>query len=266
MFSKPNITIRGAGDIATGVASRLWRSGFPVIMTEIESPLTVRRTVSFSEAVYQGSCKVEDLEAIRVNNPSDIQSTWNKNKIPILIDPQAQISKVLSPEVLIDAIMAKKNLGTHLQDAPLVIGLGPGFNAGDDVHAVIETKRGHFMGRVIWEGQPEPDTGIPAEVEGFSQDRVVRSPETGIFQGYCRIGQQVRENTFLGYVGESPVLAPIFGVLRGLLHSGVPVKKNMKIGDIDPRRITKHCWTISDKSLAIGGGVLEAILSYGPIW
>ncbi len=258
---KPKIVIRGAGDLATGVAARLWRSGFTLIMTEIELPLTVRRSVAFSEAVYKGSFAVEDLEANIVYDPSDIQGVLESNKIPVLIDPAARIKMTLPPDVLVDAIMAKKNLGTSISDAPLVIGLGPGFTAGKDVHAVIETKRGHFLGRVIWSGQPEPDTGIPAEVCGYGKKRVVRAPEAGIFNVHCQIGRQVSQNDLLGCVNGSPVLAPISGVLRGLLHDQVPVRKDMKIGDIDPRSKTEHCWTISDKSLAVGGGVLEAILA-----
>ena len=248
--------------MATGVAARLWRSGFSVIMTEIARPLTVRRKVAFSEALFEGETRVEDLVAHRVSAPDEAEDALARNLIPVLVDPELRAAKQLSPDVLVDGIMAKKNLGTRVEDAPLVIGLGPGFTAGSDVHAVIETKRGHFLGRVLREGQAEADTGIPGAVMGYTGQRIVRAPEKGPFQSRLGIGALVREGDLLGYVGPQPVPAPLTGVLRGLIHDGVQVRPGMKIGDVDPRGNREACWIISDKALAIGGGVLEAILSW----
>jgi xanthine dehydrogenase accessory factor len=260
MFDTQQVIIKGAGDLATGVAARLWRCGFPVIMTEIERPLTVRRTVSFSEAIYEGVTRVEDLTARRVEGLSEIHSMLDQGILPVVIDPAAEIVQKMNPMVLVDAIIAKKNIGTHIHDAPLTIGLGPGFVAKKDVHAVVETNRGHNLGRVIWEGAAEPNTGVPGKIGGFGARRVVRAPAPGVFQGLRHIGDLVQEGDIVAHIDQTPVPAPITGVLRGLLHDGVTVHKNMKSGDIDPRGIREHCWTISDKALAIGGGVLEAIL------
>ena len=260
MFSKKKVIIKGAGDLATGVAARLWRSGFPVIMTEIDRPLTVRRTVSLSEAIYEGKTKVEDLVAHRVESLSEIGPVLDKKIIPVIVDPTAELIHEISPFVLVDAILAKKNIGTHINDAPFVIGLGPGFTAGKDVHAVIETNRGHYLGRVIWHGEAEPDTGVPGQIKGVGAKRVIRAPAQGVFRRALRIGDRVKEGDIVGYAGKTPVPAPLTGILRGLLHDGVTVQMNMKSGDIDPRGVEDYCWTISDKALAIGGGVLEAIL------
>lgn len=261
MFRHVQVVIRGGGDLATGVAVRLWRSGFSVLMTEIAMPLTVRRGVAFSEAVYAGRTSVEDVQACLVKDDTAIENTLAEHCIPVVVDPQAKLVKRVTPAVLVDAIMAKRNIGTNLHDAPLVIGLGPGFTAGRDVHAVIETKRGHHLGRVIWRGAAAPNTGIPGEIMGITEKRVVRARVSGIFQGLCKIGARVQAGEILGHVGKSPVHAPLDGVLRGLLHDGVQVEANTKIGDNDPRGVQEYCWTISDKALAIGGGVLEAVLA-----
>ena len=173
MFKKKTVVIKGAGDLATGVAARLWRSGFRVIMTEIERPLTVRRTVSLSEAIYEGVTQVEDMVARRMKNLSEAGSLLDQGMIPVMVDPAAEIVHEMKPFALVDAVIAKKNIGTHMDDAPFVIGLGPGFNAGKDVHAVIETKRGHKLGRVIWQGEAEPNTGVPGEIKGFGAKRVI---------------------------------------------------------------------------------------------
>ncbi len=260
MFKNSKVVIRGAGDLATGVAARLWRVGFPIVMTEIAQPLTVRRTVALSEAVYEGETKVEDLTARRVENLSEIKATWDANIIPVIVDPAAKIIRKVNPAIVVDAILAKRNIGTHQTDAPLVIGLGPGFTAGEDVHAVIETNRGHYLGRVIWQGSAQPDTGIPGEVKGFSAERVIRAPSAGTFRGVHHIGDLVEKGEIVAYVDDAPVHAPLSGVLRGLLHDGVTVRERMKSGDVDPRGVVDHCWTISDKALGIGGAVLEAIL------
>ncbi len=261
MFDDRWIIVRGAGDLATGVCMRLWRCGFKVIMTEISRPLTVRRKVAFSEAVFKGEIEVEGLPAHKVDNLNDISAIMNQNIIPVIIDPYLKILKKWTPDVLVDAIMAKKNIGTDIQDAPLVIGLGPGFSAGKDVHAVVETKRGHNLGRVIWKGEAEHNTGVPGQVMGISKDRVIRSPENGVFYSIQQIGDQVKKGDLIGYVDNIQVHAPISGILRGLIHDQMSVNKEMKIGDIDPRGIREYCWTISEKAFAIGGGVLEAILS-----
>ena len=260
MFSDKRIIVKGAGDLASGVAARLWRSGFPVIMTEIEMPLTVRRSVSFSDAIYEGEATVEDVAARRVRDRSDIQKALSDGVIPVMVDPKAEIVKEIKPFAVIDAIMAKKNLGTRMDDAGFMVGLGPGFTAGRDVHAVVETKRGHTLGRVIWQGSAIPNTGIPGEVKGFGAVRVIRAPARGVLKGVLTIGTHVEEGDIVAYAGDIPIPAPISGMLRGLLHDGVLVEKNLKSGDVDPRGVQESCWTISDKALAIGGGVLEAVL------
>ena len=260
MFRDRIIVIKGAGDLATGVAARLWRSGFPVLMTEIEQPLTVRRTVSLSDAVYDGEMTVEDMTARRARDREGILNALKDRVIPVIVDPKADIVKEIEPFAVIDAIMAKKNLGITMADAPFVVGLGPGFTAGQDVHAVVETKRGHTLGRVIRKGSAIPNTGIPGEVKGIGSARVIRAPAPGIFRGVLPIGTHVEEGDLVAYAGDVPVPAPITGMLRGLLHDGVLVDKGLKSGDIDPRDVKESCWTISDKALAIGGGALEAVM------
>ncbi len=258
MSSKPLALIKGAGDLASGVALRLHRSGFNVVMTEIEQPTVVRRTVSFAETVYEGRARVEDIEAVRASGADDAECAFAAGKIPVIVDPTASIRLDLEPDVLVDAILAKKNLGTRIDDAHAVIGLGPGFTAGVDVHAVIETMRGHTLGRVIYSGSAIPNTGVPGEIGGFAEERVLRSPGSGVFQSEHRIGDQVKCGEVVGYVGSSPVRSNIDGVLRGLLRSGLEVTRGFKLGDVDARANPEHCLTVSDKALAIAGGVLEA--------
>jgi len=261
MFSEKQIVIRGAGDLATGVATRLWRSGFPVVMTEVAQPLTVRRTVSFSNAVYEGETIVEGITARRVQDKAETLKALDDRVIPVRVDPEASIVREMAPFAVIDAIMAKKNIGTRMGDAPFVVGVGPGFAAGTDVHAVVETKRGHTLGRVIWEGSAIPNTGSPGEVLGFGSERVIRAPGRGIFKGVLSIGDHVEKGDIVAYVGDTPVPAPISGMLRGLLHDGIPVEEGLKSGDVDPRNVRESCWLVSYKALAIGGGVLEAVLT-----
>lgn len=260
MFDDVRVLIRGAGDLATGAGARLWRVGFRVVLTELAQPLTVRRTVAFSEAVYEGETKVEELTARRVESAAEVEAAWREGVIPVIIDPEAKSIATLQPQVVVDAILAKRNLGTRIDAAPLVIGLGPGFTAGQDVHAVVETNRGHYLGRVLWEGSAQPDTGMPGQVQEISQERVIHSPADGSFQHRQVIGTTVNQGDVVGFVGRTPVPAPISGVLRGLVHDGVSMHQYTKIGDVDPRGNPDHCWTISDKSLAVAGGVLEAIL------
>jgi xanthine dehydrogenase accessory factor len=255
------VLIRGAGDIASGVAHRLNQSHFKICMIEIPHPLAVRREVAFSEAIYEGEKEVEGVRAKRISSPDEIKLIWNKNHIPILIDPDGKKTmNFLKPDVLIDAIMAKKNLGIQIKDAPLVIGLGPGFVAGKDVHTVIETNRGHHLGRVILNGTAESDTGIPGEIGGYTIERLLRTMKKGIFHPQTSIGERINKGSVVAVVDDFPIIAKISGVVRGLLREGVEVKKGMKVGDIDPRGKRDLCFTISDKARAIGGGVLEAFL------
>ena len=246
--------------MATGVAHRLVRCGFRVCLTEIPEPLAVRREVAFCEAIYDGKKEVEGLQAQRAGGKGEIFGCWERGFIPILVDPECVIRGELRPDVLVDAIIAKKNTGTRLDDAPLVIGLGPGFRAGGDVHYVIETNRGHFLGKVIEDGEAEEDTGIPGEISGYTRERVLRAPAGGEFRGEKRIGDRVQKGECVAEAGGQPLIAGIGGVLRGLLRSGVRVTQGMKVGDVDPRGIREHCFTISEKARSIGGGVLEAIL------
>ncbi len=255
------VLIRGAGELASGVAHRLHRSHLKVCMVEISCPLAVRRAVAFSEAIYEGKKEVEDVRARFISKPEEIESVWRKGDIPILIDPDGKKTRNFAePDVLVDAIMAKRNLGTQVNDAPLVIGLGPGFAAGRDVHIVIETNRGHHLGKMILKGTAEPDTGIPGEIGGYTMERVLRTMKKGIFHPQKSIGDRVNQGTVVAVVDDFPVIARISGVLRGLLREGADVTKGMKVGDIDPRGKKESCFTISDKARAIGGGVLEAIL------
>lgn len=254
------VVIKGAGDLATGVAYRLRRAGFPVVMTEIAQPTVVRRTVSFAQAVFHGAAEVEGMRARLVATPDEALTRARDSEVAVIVDPSATIIQALQPSIVVDAIVAKRNTGTSIDDAPAVIALGPGFRADIDVHAVIETNRGHRLGRVIWNGEAEPDTGIPGLVDGHGADRVLRAPASGTFVGIREIGDRVSQGDVVGYVEGRPVVVPFDGCLRGLIHTDVRVHRAMKIGDVDPRATVDHCFTISDKALAIGGGVLEAAM------
>ena len=255
------VLIRGAGEMASGVTHRLHQSHFKICMIEIPHPLAVRREVTFSEAIYEGEKEVEGVRAKLISKPEEIEWVWKQGHIPILADPDGKKTRnFLKLDILVDAIMAKKNLGTQVNDAPLVIGLGPGFTAGNDVHIVIETNRGHNLGRMILNGTVEPDTGIPGEIGGYTIERLLRTMKKGIFHPQKSIGDRVNKGSVVAVVDDFPVIAKISGVVRGLLREGVEVKKGMKVGDIDPRGKKESCFTISDKARAIGGGVLEAIL------
>jgi len=264
---RPIVLIKGAGDLATGAAVRLQRSGFAVVMTEIERPLAVRRMAAFAQAVFDGSVRIEDVRGVRCT-PDEVDTRLAAGDIPILVDPEAQALRLLRPAVLVDAIMAKRNTGTRRDDAPYVIALGPGFRAGEDCHAVIETNRGHYLGRVIRQGGAQPDTGNPGVLPGAAANasRVLRAPVDGFVVPSFEIGDRIEPGQTVAAIqgtnGETaPVVAPFAGILRGLVHPSVPVTAGMKIGDLDPRAERSFCFTVSDKSLAIGGGVLEAILS-----
>lgn len=261
--SDPIIVMRGAGDLATGVALRLFRAGLTrIVMLEVPFPLAVRRTVAFSEAVHQGKTSVESITAVHIEHAMDAEKAWHKHHIPILIDPNSETLSALTPDVLVDAIIAKKNTGTKITDAPMTIALGPGFTAGQDVHAVIETKRGHHLGRVIRQGQAAPNTGIPGNVGGQTINRVYWAAHEGIFTTPYDIGDMIDEKECLGMVGSTPVYAAISGVIRGLLRDGTPVSTRTKLGDIDPRGNSSYCNEVSDKALAVGGGVLEAVVAH----
>lgn len=255
---RPVALIRGAGDLASGVAVRLHRAGFAVVMSEIDRPTAVRRTVAFAEAVYQGSVEVEGIEGVKAPDAETVRRLLAAGKIPVMVDPEALIRREIAPLLLVDAILAKRNLGTRITDAPAVVALGPGFAAGVDAHAVIETKRGHALGRVIKQGEAHPDTGIPGEIGGFGEERVLRAPEAGVFEGTREIGDRVTADEIVGTVGDAPVRARLTGVLRGLVRSGLEVTAGSKLGDVDPRASREDCFLVSDKALAVGGGVLEA--------
>lgn len=259
--SPPLVLLRGGGDLATGVAARLWRSGFWVVVTEIEQPLAVRRLVSVAEAVYAGAAQVEELRAQRAADVAQARQLLAAGVIPVLVDPEAQSRTDLSPAALVDGRMRKRAPEIGMQAAPLVIGLGPGFTAGENCHAVVETNRGHRMGRVFWEGGAEADTGVPDPVSGQSVDRVLRAPADGVFQPQVEIGSRVRRGDRLATVNGTELSAPFDGALRGLLHGGIAVQAGLKVGDLDPRNDPALARLISDKSLAVGGGVLEALLS-----
>jgi len=255
------IAVKGAGEMASAVAWRLYMSNFrKILMLETDYPLAVRRAVSFCEAVYEGEKEVEQVRAGRVQNPDEIKPCWEKNKIAVVVDPQWQTLKGIQPEVVVDAVLAKKNLGTHRNEAPLVIGLGPGFYAGKDVHVVIETHRGHNLGKIITSGEAQPNTGTPGAIGGFSEERVLRAPGVGKFQSARNIGDFANANEIVGSVAGVDVRARIDGVLRGLIRPNSQVTQGLKIGDIDPRGEVSYCFTISDKARAIGGSVLEAVL------
>ncbi len=254
----PLALIRGAGDLASGVAVRLWRAGFAVVMTEIAEPTPVRRTVAFAEAVYAGRTDVEGIEGVKTADAADAVRATRRGAVAVVVDPDATLKHDLEPCLLVDAIMAKRNLGTRIGDAPAVIALGPGFVAGRDVHAVIETRRGHTLGRVIREGEALPNTGVPGEVGGRAEERLLRAPCAGVFAATARIGDILAPDQAVGRVGDAPVRARIPGVLRGLLRPGLDVREGTKLGDVDPRGRPEHCSLVSDKALAVAGGVLEA--------
>ena len=261
MLKDLTILVRGAGEMATGVAHRLFRAHFKICLTDTANPQAVRRGVAFSEAVYDGEKEVEGAVARLIKSHGEITDVWKAGEIPLLIDPEAKVKSFLKPDVLIDAILAKENLGTKITDASFVIGLGPGFYAGRDVHVVIETNRGHNLGRSILEGEAEPNTGFPGVIAGADKERVLRAPAAGILVTNKVIGDMVKSGDEVLSVEGLPVKAAISGVIRGLLRDGASVHKGMKLGDIDPRGIKEYCYTISDKARTISGGVLEAILA-----
>jgi xanthine dehydrogenase accessory factor len=260
-LSDITVLIRGGGEMASGVACRLYECGFRIAITEIEQPLAVRRTVSFSEAVYDGRAKVEGIEAILIREGDALSRVWSDGRIPLIVDMHCRFGDLMKPDVLVDAIIAKKNTGTSIRDAPLVIALGPGFQAGKDAHFVVETNRGHNLGRLLSHGSAESDTGIPSAIQGTT-DRVLRAPADGIWNNEMDIGERVTRGDLIGNVSATPVKAQLDGVLRGMIRPGITVTKNIKIGDIDPRGKKEYCQTISDKARSLGGAVLEGIVKF----
>ena len=256
------ILIKGAGDLASGIALRLHHARFDIVMTDLPVPTAVRRTVAFSEAIRFGSTTVEDTTAERADSIDQIRDCLSRGVIPVTTGLESEIIDTLKPEVVVDAIIAKKNINTRIDDAPLVIGVGPGFTAGVDCNAVIETKRGHTLGRVITEGSAIANTGIPGNIGGETIRRLLKAPTDGVFHPAKEIGDIVIRGVIVGYVDGVPVSTQTAGMIRGLLQDGVPVTAGFKCGDVDPRGELADYKTVSDKALAIGGGVLEAIMSY----
>lgn len=254
------VVVRGGGDLATGVIYRLHRAGMQVLVTELPQPTVIRRAVAFASAVLEGEMEIEGIVGRHVDSLEDALNVLETAAVPVVVDPGGAIIAQWHPDVVVDAILAKRNLGTRIDDAPIVVALGPGFEAGVDAHAVIETNRGHYLGRVILKGRAAPDTGIPGQVRGYTQERVLRAPRPGLLKGHKTIGDSVTAGEPVAQVDGEWVVAGIDGVLRGLLAGGLRVSKGMKVGDVDPRGIRDYCFTISDKALAIGGGVLEAVL------
>lgn len=272
--SKFIVALRGAGDLSTGVALRLYRCGFRVVLTELALPLCIRRTVAFAEASFSGSTQVEDVRCCVIQSADAAETAWAKGEIPLLIDPDLREVRRLKPDVLVDArIMKSWREDTKIGDAPLVIGLGPGFRAGGNVDCVIETNRGHALGRVIWDGEAEPNTGVPGLIRGEGAARVLKSPADGIFAPLVEIGASVEAGEPIAEVhdpetGETlgTINASLTGIVRGVLHAGLPVQTGLKVMDIDPRGNPSHCFSASDKALSIAGGVLEAILTRFNEW
>lgn len=255
------LVMKSGGEMGSAIVWRLYQAGLRrILILETAHPLAVRRTVSFCEAVHDGHCMVEGVRAQRVDAVEQIVPLWADGQIPVLVDPEWSSLESVQPDVLVDAIIAKRNLGTRRTDASVVIGLGPGFTAGQDVHMVVETKRGHDLGRILTTGQAAPNTGIPGEIGGFSRERVVRAPVSGRLSWACQLGDMVRAGQILGQVDIVPVMAEIDGLLRGQVRPNGSVPCGFKLGDIDPRGDRQFLHTISDKGRALGGAVLEAVL------
>jgi len=259
ILSNDWVLIKGAGDLASGVAYVFKKEGYRVLMTEIERPTCVRRAVSFAEAVYEGETCVQGIRGRLVKNLDEITTVVDGGDIGVLVDPQCEIVRALRPLIYIDATMAKRNLGTKIGDAKIVIALGPGFEAGKDAHAVIETQRGPNLGKPIYSGMAAPNTGIPGNVLGYTIERVLRAPADGVFDAKLIIGDLVEKGETVAVVNGNPVQAAITGVVRGLLRTGLEVYKGMKVGDIHPERDPKVCFTITDKAMAVGYGALKAV-------
>ena len=254
------VLIKGAGDLASGVAVRLHRAGLRVVMTDLPRPTAIRRAVSFCRVISDGEAVVEDVRARFAPDAKQAMKIAADGQIAVLADPEAGCLAALRPAVLVDAILAKRNTGTAITDAPAVVALGPGFTAGLDCHAVVETMRGHDLGRVYYRGHAAENTGVPGDIGGYTSQRILRAPCGGVFHTVVEIGTVVRAGEVIATVNGEPVAAAIGGVVRGILPDGTPVAAGMKSGDVDPRGVVESCYTVSDKARAIGGGVLEAVL------
>ena len=258
LFPEELAVVRGGGDLGTGVAARLHRAGFPVVVLEIAEPVAIRRTVSAATAIDAGAVTIEDLTAQRVESTTEAVEVAGSGIVAVAVAPELPVS--LPARALVDARLAKRNIDTRIDQAPFVVGLGPGFTAGSECHAVVETARGPRLGRVIWEGAAQPNTGLPGIVGGEAARRVIRAPGAGLVSWTVEIGDTVEAGTVLGSVEGDPVRSEIAGVVRGLIAAGRRVEAGLKLADIDPRGEISACFEISDKALAVGGGVLEAIL------
>jgi xanthine dehydrogenase accessory factor len=260
------IAVKGAGDLATGVIHRLTRAGFKVIASELAQPTVLRRTVAFAEAVIHGYMTVEGITARHASTLDEVQRALARGDVPVVVDADGALVKAMHPTVLVEATLSKRNSGITINDAPIVIALGPGYEAGKDVHAVIETNRGHNLGRVYLQGSAEPNTGVPGMIGGYAAERLLRAPCAGLLYGLRQIGDQVQAGETVAIVKEgetaSPISTAIPGILRGLVRDELPVYAGMKVGDVDPRATRDHCFTISDKSRAVAGGVLEAVMYF----
>lgn len=266
-MKRPLIIVRGAGDLATGTIHRLWSAGFPVLALEAAHPAAIRRQVALSEAVYEGTASVEDVTAQRIDSLAQLTGVLERGRVPLLVDPEGQCIPELKPAAVVDAILAKRNLGTTRDMAPLTIGLGPGGKAGADVDYVVETMRGHDLGRIIREGAARPNTGIPGVIGGYAAERVLHAAQAGVLYNVRAIGDFVEQGETIAVIrngeGEHPVPATITGLIRGLIRDGFPVTEGFKIADIDPRKTEyKNCFTISDKARCIAGSVLELVCRY----
>jgi xanthine dehydrogenase accessory factor len=259
------ILVRGGGDLASGVILRLHRAGWQVLVTELPSPLTVRRFVSFAQAIYDDDFLIEGVRARKASSAEDVEDYLKAGEVPVIVDPDLSMLEVFRPQVLIDARMRKAAPEVGREAAALVIGLGPGFTAGHDCHAVIETNRGAYLGRVYWEGTAQADTGIPERRGDYQSERVLRAPADGVLVPAAKIGDVLAQGAVIAQVAGEPVTARFDGVLRGLIYAGLHVKAGDKIGDLDPRIDPSLSWLVSDKSLSVAGGVLEAILAWQPI-
>lgn len=258
------VVVRGAGDLASGTLAHLHRCGFAVLALECRQPAAIRRLSAFCEAVYDGAQTVEGITCRRIEQAADAWTVIHKGEIPLLVDEKAACLKELQPAAVVDAILAKKNIGTYPDMASVVVALGPGFTAPQDCHAVIETMRGHSLGRVIYDGSALPNTGVPGLIQGYGRERVMHSPAAGVMHCVHQIGDEVEKGEIIGCVGETPVYATLTGVLRGILREGFDVTEGMKLADIDPRgEQKKNCITISDKARCIAGGVMEALMVLG---
>jgi xanthine dehydrogenase accessory factor len=259
---KGNISVvRGGGDVASGVVQKLHRSGFRVIILEIKQPTSIRRTVCFSEAVYAGKMVLEDISCILAENEDEIYNAWHMDQVPIVIDPEGDYINKLKPDIVVDSIIAKKNTGMSMNHAPITIAVGPGFTAGKDVDAVIESNRGHNLGRIIFEGEAAPNTMTPGNIDGFTWERAIYSPCKGTLRTSHKIGDLVKKGETVATVDGEEVKTKIDGILRGILRDNTYVTESFKVGDVDPRvDEIENCFTISDKARAIGGGVLEAVM------